>query len=216
MGTEALMETKPGGKGSCTCALQPNLKFGVHVDFKKAQMLCCFNRELAEPRGYMLQPGISWQTELLVALEIREKNKSEFKYFDSASGIHLFTAPQGRSISAFIEESRAHGWPSFRDEEVVWENVRVLPGGETVSVTGSHLGHNFPDWKGNRYCINLSAIAGNKNNDKFAKHPNLPRLKNEYRSKNGNGNVNEGMENALLVLMMLPEILFSVLLISIS
>ena len=32
------------------------------------------------------------------------------------------------------------GWPSFRDQEVVWENVRVLKDGETVSVTGTHLG----------------------------------------------------------------------------
>ena len=31
--------------------------------------------------------------------------------------------------------------PSFRDNEVVWENVRVLKNsGETVSVDGTHLG----------------------------------------------------------------------------
>src|SRR3569623_1018113 len=29
------------------------------------------------------------------------------------------------------------------DAEVNWENVRVLPGGETVSVDGTHLGHNL-------------------------------------------------------------------------
>ena len=33
--------------------------------------------------------------------------------------------------------------------------------GETVSLTGTHLGHNLPDMKGNRYCINLVSIAGN-------------------------------------------------------
>lgn len=55
-----------------------------------------------------------------------------------------------------------HGWPSFRDDEVVWENVRVLrSSGETVSTVGTHLGHNLPDKKGNRYCINLVSIAGN-------------------------------------------------------
>ena len=26
--------------------------------------------------------------------------------------------PQGRSFKEFLQESRAHGWPSFRDEEV--------------------------------------------------------------------------------------------------
>lgn len=45
--------------------------------------------------------------------------------------------------------------------EVVWENVSVLKNsGETVSVDGTHLGHNLPDKKGNRYCINLVSVAG--------------------------------------------------------
>ncbi len=52
------------------------------------------------------------------------------------------------------------GWPSFRDEEVNWDYVRVLPDGECVSVTGTYLGHNLPDKKGNRYCINLVCVAG--------------------------------------------------------
>ena len=42
----------------------------------------------------------------------------------------------------------------------MWDNVRVLDGGETVSTDGNHLGHNLPDRKGNRYCINLVTIAG--------------------------------------------------------
>ena len=52
------------------------------------------------------------------------------------------------------------GWPSFRDDEVNWKHVRVLPNGETVSVDGTHLGHNLPDRTGSRYCINLVSIAG--------------------------------------------------------
>ena len=67
----------------------------------------------------------------------------------------------GRSFDEFLKESRAHGWPSFRDDEVNWEFVRVLPDGETVSVDGTHLGHNIPDRSGNRYCINLVSCAGN-------------------------------------------------------
>ena len=51
--------------------------------------------------------------------------------------------------------------PSFRDQEVVWENVRVLKDGETVSTSGTHLGHNIPSKdRRNRYCINLLSIAG--------------------------------------------------------
>ena len=48
---------------------------------------------------------------------------------------------------------QAHGWPSFRNEEVVWANMRVLSDGEAVSIDGTHLGHNLPDSKGNRYCM---------------------------------------------------------------
>jgi len=56
----------------------------------------------------------------------------------------------------------SHGWPSFRDNEVVWDNgVRVLKSGEAVSLDGTHLGHNLPDFSGNRYCINLVSVAGN-------------------------------------------------------
>ena len=41
----------------------------------------------------------------------------------------------------WYNESIEHGWPSFRDPEVVWENVRCIKyTGETVSVTGAHLG----------------------------------------------------------------------------
>lgn len=82
-------------------------------------------------------------------------------FYDSVTGKPLFQAPIGRSAQDFVRESQIHGWPSFRDSEVVWDNVRVLKNsGETVSVDGTHLGHNLPDRSGNRYCINLVSIAG--------------------------------------------------------
>ena len=74
----------------------------------------------------------------------------------------MFQAPRGRSWDDFVKESKGHGWPSFRDSEVNWEYVRCLPDGESVSVDGTHLGHNLPDGNGNRYCINLISVAGNK------------------------------------------------------
>jgi len=76
------------------------------------------------------------------------------------TGKPLFVAPRGRSWEEFVAESKDHGWPSFRDSEVVVENVRVLDDGEAVSVDGTHLGHNIPDRTGNRYCINLVSVAG--------------------------------------------------------
>jgi peptide methionine sulfoxide reductase MsrB len=82
-------------------------------------------------------------------------------FYDSNTGKVLFEAPKGRSMQDFLAESRRHGWLSFRDDEVNWNFVRVLHDGETVSIDGTHLGHNLPDQNGNRYCINLVSIAGN-------------------------------------------------------
>jgi len=44
-------------------------------------------------------------------------------YHDSVSGKPLFIAPKGRTLKEFVNESKQLGWPAFRDEEVVWENV---------------------------------------------------------------------------------------------
>lgn len=73
---------------------------------------------------------------------------AETTFYDSVTGRPLFVAPRGRSFAEWEAESRSHGWPSFRDEEVVWDDVRVLPDGEAVSTAGTHLGHNLPDRKG--------------------------------------------------------------------
>ena len=85
-------------------------------------------------------------------------------YFDSVTGKPLFIAPQNRTFKEFLEESQAHGWLSFRDDEVVWENVRCLSNDEVVSLAGTHLGHNLPDGDPtrpvNRYSINLVTISG--------------------------------------------------------
>lgn len=88
------------------------------------------------------------------------KKHEELQFYDSNTGNLLFTAPKGRSMDDFLKESKAHGWPSFRDDEVNWEHVRCLKNGEAVSLDGTHLGHNLPDRKGNRYCINLVSVAG--------------------------------------------------------
>ena len=103
------------------------------------------------------QYGGYWET---TAFLKEVDRKGETTFYDSVSGRPLFIAPRGRSWEDFEAESRSHGWPSFRDQEVVWDDVRVLPDGEAVSVAGTHLGHNLPDRKGNRYCINLVSVAG--------------------------------------------------------
>lgn len=75
-------------------------------------------------------------------------------------------------MADFLAESRSHGWPSFRDAEVVWDNVRIVGRNEVVGFpSGSHLGHLLPDRKGNRYCINLVSVAGNPADEAAASLP---------------------------------------------
>ena len=147
MGTESIMASKE--HGSSHTPVQKQLRYGC--DTTLADRICNFNRHYAEHAGYFLRTD--WLAQI-------PKNGEATIYYDSNTGKPLFQAPIDRSFVDFLQESRAHGWPSFRDEEVNWEWVRVLADGECVSVDGTHLGHNIPDGKGNRYCINLVSIAG--------------------------------------------------------
>lgn len=113
------------------------------------------NRGIAEFAGYWVKTKF---------LEEVDRN-GVTTFYDSVTGKPLFRAPIGRTFEEFIDESKKHGWPSFRDQEVVWENMRCLSNGEAVSVDGTHLGHNLPDRKGNRYCINLVSVAGRPQSD---------------------------------------------------
>ena len=147
-GDESIMA--PKSHGTSDAPVQDNLLYGVSN--KLADRICNYNRHFAEMGGYF--QSTSWEDVVLEA-------KGPVTFYDSVTGKPLFVAPINRSPEDLIRESEIHGWPSFRDDEVVWENVRVLrKSGETVSVDGTHLGHNLPDRKGNRYCINLVSIAG--------------------------------------------------------
>mmetsp|Transcript_39221 Transcript_39221/g.78533 ORF Transcript_39221/g.78533 Transcript_39221/m.78533 type:complete len:248 (+) Transcript_39221:2-745(+) len=146
MGDESIMA--PKAHGTTANPVQSKLRWGC--DVKLADNICSFNRDFAEFAGYF---------ETTAFLKEMPQDQ-EVTFYDSVTGKPLFIAPRGRSYKQFIAESKIHGWPSFRDEEVVWDNVRCLRDGETVSTDGTHLGHNLPDRKGNRYCINLVSIAG--------------------------------------------------------
>jgi len=131
----------------------------VQVSRTLADRICCHNRMFAEMGGY-------FDTSTSFEKDVRQQYASSGSskpmiFYDSVSGLPLFRAPIGRTVDDFIAESKVHGWPSFRDDEVVWDNVRILKNGETVSIAGTHLGHDIPDGKGNRYCINLVSVAGN-------------------------------------------------------
>lgn len=152
-GSEDIM--KPKAHGTSEYPVQENLRWGC--DFAIADRISNFNRHYAEYAGY-------WEsTSFLSDVQHNIHDETgQVTFYDSGwKGSPLFMAPHNRTWEDFIQESTKHGWPSFRDSEVDWDYARVLPGGEMVSVDGTHLGHNIPDNKGNRYCINLVSIAGN-------------------------------------------------------
>lgn len=153
-GSNDLMVSK--AHGTCVEPVRSNIRWGS--DQKLADKISCWNRHGAEPPGY-------WQQTTF--LQEAAKSKEEVTFYDTVTGKPLFVAPRGRSWDEFLEESKHHGWPSFRDEELVTENVRVLANGEAVSADGTHLGHNIPDDTGNRYCINLVSVAGQAAKDEL-------------------------------------------------
>ena len=150
-GDESIMSAK--AHGTSDQPVQKNLRYGADVE--TADRISNFNRHFAEFAGYSFKEPRTFVSQMIANKDV------ETTFYDSVTGKPLFVAPRGRTMEAFLSESKVHGWPSFRDEEVVWDNVRALKDGETVSLTGTHLGHNLPDSKGNRYCINLVSIAGN-------------------------------------------------------
>lgn len=149
-GDESIMKKK--GHGTSDFAVQKTLRWGVDVQL--ADRICNYNRHYAEASG-------SWRGSELYKQITTSPPNGPISFYDSVTGKELFRAPVGRTLNEFIAESNVHGWPSFRDSEVVWDNVRCLRDGETVSLSGTHLGHNLPDFSGNRYCINLVSVAGN-------------------------------------------------------
>lgn len=148
-GADEIMSQKDHGTSSKP--VQSDLRYGV--DRKLADKICCFNRHFAEMGGSFESTSFE---------KVVRSSEGPITFYDSVSGMPLFKAPIERSVDDFIAESKVHGWPSFRDQEVIWDNVRVLKSsGETVSTSGTHLGHNLPDQSGNRYCINLVSVSGN-------------------------------------------------------
>merc|ERR1712087_47362 len=125
---------------------------GATLQYSTAERICCNNHRYAEFRGYLDAPEVDFFGRLDPA--------AETGFYDSVCGIPLFVAPRGRTFEEFKEESLNHGWPSFRPEELVSENVIIHPDGRMESKCLTHLGHNLPKDGIDRYCIDLVCIAG--------------------------------------------------------
>jgi peptide methionine sulfoxide reductase MsrB len=143
-----------GGGGACQHPVTHNLQWGTAGDWDLAERICCHNTRYAEPSGYFQRVGFFGEVRAAVS------GKSSVTFYDSQCGLPLFRAPIGRSMADWEAESRHHGWPSFREAEIIASNVVIHSGGEMASTCGTHLGHNLPDLSGDRYCIDLVCIAG--------------------------------------------------------
>ena len=114
IGKEDIMS--PKAHGTTPNPVQAKLRW--NTDRGTADRICSFNRHYAESPGY-------YETTSYLKEVSRE---SETVYYDSVTGKPLFVAPIGRTMDQFLAESNVHGWPSFRDSEVVWENTRGTHG----------------------------------------------------------------------------------------
>jgi hypothetical protein len=85
--------------------VQNNLRWKCDRD--TADRICNFNRHYAEHSGYFEKTSFIDDAKTAAAA-------GEINFYDSNTGKLLYTAPKGRSLENFLEESRAHGWPSFR------------------------------------------------------------------------------------------------------
>lgn len=152
---------------SCSNSIQSDLKFdisgrtpdGIPVaiddDESLADAVCCDQRV-----EYYAEPQFLYEEVDLFGTI----GNATTTFFDSVCGLPLFTAPLNRSMSDFQADTREHGWPSFRSAEVNFANVLVDSStGLVTSSCGTHLGTFLPDAQGDRWCIDLSCIAGRPN-----------------------------------------------------
>ena len=100
-------------------------------DPETADHICCQQHHFAEFAGY-------WETTSFPRQ--LPAGESRITFYDVTTHRPLYVAPVGRSWDEFYVESQHHGWPSFRDEEVVHENVFVADDGDILSVNGTRRG----------------------------------------------------------------------------
>jgi hypothetical protein len=153
LGDESIMSVK--AHGTALAPVPDNLRWGV--DSYEADLICNFNRKHGEPAGFF-----KCATQFKKDAKVHMRKDLKMTFYDSNTGKPLFEAPRNRTWTAFLAETETNGFLTFRDDEVVWDNVRVLPDSrnEVVSVDGTHCGHHSVDKLGNRYCVNISTIAG--------------------------------------------------------
>ena len=160
-------ESKPFPTFNCSTSIQNNLRYNMsnrEVNFPLqisanddlATAVCCDSQNFpyAEPQHLFDQPD--------VALFKNMNAHGQTVFYDSVCGIPLFSVPRNRTLADFQADTTEHGWPSFREAEIVDKGLHTdLATGFVFSSCGTHLGSYLPDDKGPRWCLDLSCVAGN-------------------------------------------------------
>jgi len=116
-----------------------------------ASAICCGGLLYPEPASFYARPDVNLFSSMQVPTT----------FYDSVCGIPVFVAPVGRTFAAMQAEMAKYGWPSFRSQEIVAENIYIVNKTAVYSKCGTNLGSFLPDEDGPRYCIDLVCIAGN-------------------------------------------------------
>jgi peptide methionine sulfoxide reductase MsrB len=146
---------QPGLRYNISGRTEPTVPVPVDPDESLAEAVCCDDRTkvFAEPQFLFEAPDVALFSRLQEGTTV---------FYDSVCGAPLFRAPVGRTAEDFRADTTEHGWPSFRPEEVVQQNVVTnTTTGLVYSTCGTHLGSYLPDERGPRWCMDLSCIAGN-------------------------------------------------------
>lgn len=156
-------------RNTCSGPVQTDLKYNVSGRLADdylpsgalpseslAEAVCCdkYFKPFAEPSGFYARPDVQ-------LFEHMNVGKTTI-FYDSICGLPLFEAPRNRTFAEFKAETNKYGWPSFRKDEIVGNNVKILASGELVSACGTHLGSNQPDALGDRFCTDLVCLSGHK------------------------------------------------------
>ena len=125
-----------------------------------ADAICCDSRY-----SYFAEPRFTYNHSDINLYNYLNPNGTTV-FYDSVCGLPLFRVPVNRSLDDFKKETDEHGWPSFRQAEVIADHVSIDSNDFVYSKCGTHLGSNLPD-DGNkkiRYCLDLVCISGYPNN----------------------------------------------------
>lgn len=154
-------------------AVQSDLRFGC--DRKLAQKYCFHDEAVRYDSGEADKADdfcFEIQSSLEDDAQEEVEQKGRIKFYDSSSGKCLFLVPKEsvhRTFQDFMTESLDQGHLSFRDYEVNWDRVRCMQNGELFSTEGTRLGYSSSDTKGNKYLVNLLAVAGRPMKEKKTK-----------------------------------------------